>query len=185
MRQPIDMKRFEQLKAAGDLPSPRGVAIAIIRLTQSPNVSTAELARAIKGDPAFVGRLIKAANSSLGAGRRAVVSVQDALMVLGLPSVRTMALGFSLLSNYRKGACEAFDYEHFWSFSLVMALSMQALALRVRVLAADEAFSIGLLARVGELALATLYPAEFGGVLREIAATPNLHQSSSRRRPSP
>ncbi len=176
MRQPIDMKRFEQLKAAGDLPSPRGVAIAIIRLTQSPNVSAAELARAIRGDPAFVGRLVKAANSSLGAGKRAVVSVQDALMVLGLPSVRTMALGFSLLSNYRKGACGAFDYEHFWSFSLVMALSMQALALRVRVFAADEAFSVGLLARVGELALATLYPAEFGGVLREIAATPDLHQ---------
>lgn len=176
MLQPIDMKRFEQIKAAGDLPSPRGVAIAIIRLTQSPNVSAAELARTIKGDPAFVGRLIKAANSSLSAGKRAVVSVQDALMVLGLPSVRTMALGFSLLSNYRKGACEAFDYEHFWSFSLVMALSMQALALRVRVLAADEAFSLGLLARVGELALATLYPAEFGRVLREIAATPALHQ---------
>ena len=176
MQQPIDMKRFEQIKAAGDLPSPRGVAIAIIRLTQSPNVSMADLAQAIKGDPAFVGRLIKAANSSLGASKRAVVSVQDALMVLGLPAVRTMALGFSLLSNYRKGACETFDYERFWSSSLVMALSMQALALRVRVVAADEAFSLGLLARVGELALATLYPVEFGRVLREIAVTPTLGQ---------
>jgi hypothetical protein len=36
MPQPIDMKRYAQLKAAGDLPSPRGVALAIIRLTQSP-----------------------------------------------------------------------------------------------------------------------------------------------------
>ncbi|ENO87506.1 sensor domain-containing diguanylate cyclase [Thauera linaloolentis] len=176
MQQPIDMKRFEQLKAAGDLPSPRGVAIAIIRLTQSMDVSMAELARVIKGDPAFVGRLIKAANGSLGKGRRAVVSVQDALMVLGLPAVRTMALGFSLLSNYRRGACEAFDYTRFWSFSLVMALSMQALALRVRMVASDEAFSLGLLARVGELALTTLYPAEFGRVLHEIAAAPASRQ---------
>lgn len=176
MQQRIDMKRFEQLKAAGDLPSPRGVAISIIRLAQSENVSMAELARVIKGDPAFVGRLIKAANGSLGEDRRAVVSVQDALMVLGLPAVRTMALGFSLLSNYRKGECAAFDYTHFWSSSLVMALSMQALALRVRLVGADDAFSLGLLARVGELALATLYPAEFGRVLREIAAKPALRQ---------
>ena len=50
MPQPIDMKRFEQLKAAGDLPSPRGVAIAIIRLAQSPDVSVAELARIVSGD---------------------------------------------------------------------------------------------------------------------------------------
>ena len=35
MPQPIDMKRYAQLKTAGELPSPRGVAIAIIRLTQA------------------------------------------------------------------------------------------------------------------------------------------------------
>ena len=107
MPQPIDMKRFEQLKAASELPSPRGVAIAIIRLAQSPDVSMGELGRVIKGDPAFVGRLIKAANGVVGENGRSVVSVQDALMVLGLPAVRAMALGFSLLSNYRKGACAA------------------------------------------------------------------------------
>ena len=83
MPQPIDMQRFEQLKAAGDLPSPRGVAIAIIRLTQSADVSMAELARVIKADPAFVGRLVKAANGLVAENRRAVVSVQEALMVLG------------------------------------------------------------------------------------------------------
>ena len=82
MPQPIDMKRYAQLKAAGDLPSPRGVALAIIRLTQSPDVSLAELGRVIKGDPAFVGRLIKAANGVVGENGRSVVSVQDALLPL-------------------------------------------------------------------------------------------------------
>lgn len=176
MPPPIDMKRFEQLKAVGDLPSPRGVAIAIIRLTQTADVSMAELARVIKSDPAFVGRLIKAANGLVAENRRAVVSVQEALMVLGLPAVRTMALGFSLLSNYRKGACEGFDYGRFWSSSLLMALSMQALVQRVRVVPADEAFSLGLLARVGELALATLYPADFSRLLKDAARSPQLRQ---------
>lgn len=174
MPPPIDMHRFEQLKASGELPSPRGVALAIIRLTQEEEVSIPELARVIKSDPAFVGRLIKAANGLVPINRRAVVSVQEALMVLGLPAVRTMALGFSLLSNYRKGACAGFDYGRFWAQSLLMALSMQVLMQRLRVVAADEAFSVGLLARVGELALATLYPADYGRILLEARRFPEL-----------
>ncbi len=176
MTRTIDIKRFEQLKAECELPSPRGIALAIIRLTQSDDVSMGELARVIKGDPAFVGRLIKAANGIVSEARRAVVSVQEALMVLGLPAVRTMALGFSLLSNYRKGACAGFDYERFWSSSLVMALSMQSLAPRTRVLAADDAFSLGLLARIGELALATVYPNEYARILAEVKRSPELRQ---------
>lgn len=174
MPPPIDMHRFEQLKASGELPSPRGVALAIIRLTQEEEVSIPELARVIKSDPAFVGRLIKAANGLVPFNRRAVVSVQEALMVLGLPAVRTMALGFSLLSNYRKGSCAGFDYGRFWSSSLLMALAMQVLVQRVRVVAADEAFSVGLLARVGELALATLYPVDYGRILLEARRFPEL-----------
>ncbi len=169
----IDMNRFAQLKATGDLPSPRGVALAIIRMTQSDDVSVAELARVIKGDPAFVGRIIKAANGLVGLQRRSVVSVQEALMVLGMPAVRTMALGFSLLSSYRKGACAGFDYVRFWSSSLVMALSMQTLVQRLRVVAADEAFSVGLLARIGELAMATVYPVEYGRLLLEVQRNPD------------
>lgn len=50
----------------------------------------AELARIIRSDPALVGRLIKAANGIVAMTRRPVVSVQEALMVLGLPAVRTI-----------------------------------------------------------------------------------------------
>lgn len=170
----IEMNRFAQLKATGDLPSPRGVALAIIRMTQDEDVSMPELARVIKGDPAFVGRLVKAANGLVGRQRRAVVSVHDALMVLGLPAVRTMALGFSLLSSYRRGNCAGFDYDRFWSSSLLMALSMQALVQRLRFGAADEAFSVGLMARIGELALASVYPVEFSRLLLEVQRAPNL-----------
>jgi diguanylate cyclase (GGDEF)-like protein len=159
------MNRFEQIRASGDLPSPKGVALAVIRLTRQQDVSIAELARVISGDPAFVGRIIKAANGLVALSRRPVASVQEALMVLGLPAVRTMVLGFSLLSNYRHGACCSFDYNGFWNASLASALAMQVLAERTRAAAADELFSIGLLSRVGELALATLYPADYARVL--------------------
>jgi len=161
----IDISQFEQLKASGDLPSPKGAALAIIRLTRKDDLSLSELARVIKTDPAFVGRLVKAANGVSVTSRRPVASVQEALMVIGLPSVRNMALGFSLLSNFRGGRCEHFDYDRFWSSSLVMAIACQSMARRLRKLPADEMFCIGLLARIGELALATLFPGQYSEVL--------------------
>ncbi len=168
---PMDLSKFEKLKASGNLPSPKGVALAIMRLTQKEDASMAELARIIKSDPAFVGRLIKAANSVNANPGRPVVSVQEALVVLGMPAVRNLALGFSLLSQYKQGACKGFDYPHFWTASLACGIALQELTLRTRAAQAEEAFSVGLLARVGELALATLYPEDYSAVLRVASKT--------------
>ena len=125
---PFDLTKFEQLKATGDLPSPKGAALAIMRLMQRPDISLAELAHAIRADPAVSARLIKAANGANGIGRRPIVSIQNALTVLGLPAVRTLVAGFSLLSNYSGGNCENFDYRRYWSHSLLCAIALQALA---------------------------------------------------------
>ncbi|HSD37833.1 MAG TPA: diguanylate cyclase [Rhodocyclaceae bacterium] len=177
MAPPINIAQFEQLKASGDLPSPKGVALAIMRLTALDDVSMAELARIIRTDPAFVGRLIKAANGVIGHGRRPIASVQDALTVLGMPAVRTMALGFSLMTSYKSGSCQAFDYSAFWSSCLAAGVAAQAVSVRTRVAAPDEIYCLGLLARVGELALATLYPKEYSELLLEVRAKPGLQVS--------
>lgn len=170
----IDLKHFEQLRASGDLPSPRGVALEIMRLAGKDEASLPQITRIARTDPAFVGRLIKAANGLISSARRPVVSVQEALLVLGLPAVRTMALGFSLLSDYHQGQCRRFNYGEFWSSSLLIGLSAQHVSMRTRLAAPDEMFSLGLLCRVGELALATLHPAQYSTVLDEWHRFPPL-----------
>lgn len=167
----IDINQLQQLRATGDLPSPKGAALAIIRLTRKDDLSLAELARVIKTDPAFVGRLVKAANGAALQPGRPIVSVQDALMVVGLPAVRNMALGFSLLSNYRNGRCEHFDYDRYWSGALLMAIACQMLSKRLQCASPDEMFCLGLLARIGELAMATLFPTEYSELLVEARAS--------------
>lgn len=181
MTRPLDIDKFEQLRISGELPSPRGVALAIIKLTAQPDVSLAELGRVVSGDPAFVGRLIKAANGLIALNRRSVSSANEALMILGLPAVRTMALGFSLLSNYRSGTCRSFDYNGFWSHSLALAVAMQVVTQRTRIAAADEMFSLGLLARVGELALATVYADDYSKVIDRAAREPQIDQQTFER----
>src|SRR5512143_1160836 len=161
----------EQLKISGQLPSPRGVALAVLELSRRENATLCEIARVVQTDPALSGRLIKLANTGSRIPRP-VVSVQEAVARQGMATVRQLALGFSLLDQFRAGACESFDYQAYWSHSLLMGLAMQALGERVRVAAADELFVCGLLAQVGQLALATAYPDEYNAVLAEHHAVP-------------
>ncbi|QDX82801.1 hypothetical protein B9N43_02035 [Denitratisoma sp. DHT3] len=161
----FDPAKYEKVKGAGQLPSPKGAALNIIRLTQKNDVTLLELERVIRTDPAFVGRLIKAANLVNGPAARAIVSVREALMILGISSVRNLSLGFSLISNFQQGRCRHFDFPAFWSHSLVTALAFQAINQHTRAAQLDEAFSIGLLCRVGELALAILYPEQYDELL--------------------
>ena len=164
------LEKLQELKTVGDLPSPKGAALAVMRLTRKDDVSIAELAHVVQTDPALVGRLIKAANSSQTGPHRPIASVQDALILLGIPTVRYLALSFSLLSSHRAGQCPNFDYRRFWSGSLACAVAMQALAAELRCAPADDAFSVGLLCRIGELALATVYPQEYAKLLGQVAA---------------
>lgn len=157
--------QLEQLKISDQLPSPRGVALAVLELSRRENVTLGEIARVVQTDPALSSRLIKLANAGSQIARP-VVSLQEAVVRLGIASVRQLALGFSLLDQYRSGRCTAFDYQAYWSHSLLMGLAMQGLAGRIRVAAPDEMFICGLLAQIGRLALATAYPAEYDTVLK-------------------
>lgn len=177
----MDAQKIEQLKATGDLPSPKGTALAIIRLTQKDDVTSSELEHAIKSDPAFVGRLLKAANMVGRNGGRPVASVQDALVVLGIAVVRNLALSFSLVSNYRAGGCKSFDYDRYWSRSLLFGLALQEVVRLAALANPEEAFCCGLLADVGQLALATLYPKEYGALLSDLAVAGKLGDVPARR----
>ncbi|MEW6164160.1 MAG: diguanylate cyclase [Pseudomonadota bacterium] len=154
----------------GDLPSPKGASLAVMRLTRKDDVSISELARVVQTDPALVGRLIKTANSSQAGAHRPVAAVQDALIMLGIPTVRYLALSFSLLSDYKSGRCAGFDYRRFWSHSLACAVAMQGITAQTRAAPPEEAFSVGLLCRIGELSLATVFPEDYARLLGQLVA---------------
>src|SRR5262245_22944592 len=90
-----ERSRIEEIKASGLLPSPKGDALAVMQLAQDERTTSAAMARMIKADPALSGRLVKASNTVQFARRRPVASVPDAIIVLGLNTVRQLALGFS------------------------------------------------------------------------------------------
>lgn len=174
------MTQLEKLNIHAQLPSPKGVALAVLALSKREDVALGEIALAVQSDPALSGRLIKLANSAAHISRP-VVSVQEAVARQGVKAVCQLALGFSLLDQYRNGGCDAFDYPRYWSHSLLMGLAMQALAERVHVGDSSELFICGLLAQIGQLALATVYPQEYSAVLTAYLANPTQALASHER----
>ncbi|MBK7814067.1 MAG: HDOD domain-containing protein [Rhodocyclaceae bacterium] len=161
------MSKIEQLRLNGQLPSPKGVALAIMELCRREDASIEAVTRVVQTDPALAARLLRLANAAALRAARPVAAVPDAVMRLGMAAVRQVAMGFSMVDQHRHGQCEGFDYDRFWSHSLLMAVAMQALAARSRAGSPEEMFTCGLMARIGCLALATVYPAEYAALLRQ------------------
>ena len=164
---------FSELKAAGMLPSPKGVALRVMHLCQEETVSLTELASAIQTDPALSGRIIKIANYVNPNKSRPIASVTiDTLILIGIHAVRQAVLCMSLISNYRDGPCKLFDYEYFWSTAIAKASAAQAISQLNRVAPPAEIFNAGLMCGVGQLALVTARPASYGEILQNLPAAP-------------
>ena len=160
----VDPDRYAALKATGKLPSPKGVALSIIRLLQRDDFRIGELVQFVQSDPAIAGRILYFANAAAFGRSRPMVSLQRAIVALGSFRVRDLVIGLSVMHSHKSGLCSAFDYDGFWGHSLATGIACQELA-HFTQLSSEEIFTIGLLARVGELALASLFPEEYAEIL--------------------
>ncbi len=157
-------QRFAALKAGGMLPSPKGVALAILELTQRNDANVKTLTHLVQTDPAMAGRILRYANAVHGGSLRHIASLSHAIVFLGLFRVRQIALGFSLVDQYRSGACTAFDYLGYWTASLASGIAAQQISAQAQC-PPDESFTCGLLSGIGQLALATVFPVEYSEIL--------------------
>ena len=161
--------RIEEIKGMEGFPKPKGAANALIRLTQREGTSLAVMTHALKSDPTLSVRVIRVANGMGGSEHGPLVSLRDAVDVLGVPPVRTLALGFSLMATCRSGQCREFDFARFWSRALARAVALQLLTAGREGLPQSEAFSVGVLARIGELILAEVFPTPYSELLQHRA----------------
>ncbi|MEM7310291.1 MAG: diguanylate cyclase [Planctomycetota bacterium] len=158
-------EHFEELKHTGELPSPSGVGMRILVETQRDDCSLDDIVTVIQADPALTGRILKLASSGQFGGKAAITTVKEAAIRLGLRTVSNVALGFTLVAGNRSGRCPAFDYDRYWSWSLANAVAANAVSRELKVGDPAESFTCALLARIGELALASVHPSEYATVL--------------------
>lgn len=137
-----------------DLPALPEAAVKVMRLADDPRASAADVARVLSADQAMTARILKLANSAFYGASRRVATVTEAVVLLGLRTVRNMTMALSCqdmldksLPGYAMGAGDL------WRHSFCSAYAAQCLARRAHYRAAEEAFVGGLLHDVGKVVL--------------------------------
>ena len=143
----IKISRSENLQV---LPT---VVVQILKLYEDPNVSARSLAQIIEQDPAMAAKVLRVAGSSMY-GMKSVTTVQRALSVLGINSLRSIAISLAyqqILSG--KGARPAFDHVALWRHSLAVGIGARGLMRFVNPGVAEEMYVAGLMHDIGILTL--------------------------------
>jgi diguanylate cyclase (GGDEF)-like protein len=142
-----------QIKGDPQLPSLPAVAVQVLELAKQSNATAAGVAKVISSDPALVAKVLKTVNSSFYGLSHQVSTINHAIVLLGMQTVKTLALGFSLASSLNSKKSAKFDYVRFWRQSLFSAVAARTLAKVVQSKEPEEAFLAGLLSDIGTLAM--------------------------------
>lgn len=134
------------------LPTPRAIVVQVVRMTADPGLSLDRLGAVIMGDPAFTAELLRLANSPFYGLRVKVANAQRAVFVLGVRSVRNLAICFAVRETLAGSGLRSDDLGQFWEDSLRRAVAARLLAAHTDV-HADDAFTGGLLQDFGMMAL--------------------------------
>jgi len=151
------------LKKSDRLPTLPAVALKILEVARKEDVTVSEMEKVIGADPPLAAKVLSIVNSPFYSLPRKVTSVRQAISLLGVDSVKNLALGFSLVRGNRKG--HGFDYPGFWKKSLIGAVSCRLFAQKGMGVQAEESFFLGLLQDIGVLALAQCFPTQYTEVL--------------------
>src|SRR5438105_2943819 len=88
----------KRIRQCPNLPSLPAFALQVLALAQAPDADIAEIARIIPKDPALSSKILRTVNSSFYGRSQHVSTISHALVILGLQSVKTLVLGFSLVT---------------------------------------------------------------------------------------
>ncbi len=149
------------------LPSISEVAQQLINSLNDEDAGVAEVSAIIAKDPALSAKLLRLANSAQFGLPRGVSSVQDAIQMVGMGKVRTLALGSCLSESFP--VLPGLDAKEFWRTSMASAGYAQWLASAVSV-DGQQAWLSGMMLRLGELLIGQANPL----ALAEIEKLPHL-----------
>ncbi|MDY0190471.1 MAG: HDOD domain-containing protein [Desulfuromonas sp.] len=132
----------------GDLPPMPIVAVKVLELLQDPDTSMKKLAETVSLDAAVSARMLKIANSAAYGLTRNITTLQNALVMLGERTVRSLVLASSMSSvNKSYGLLE----KMLWEESVGCALAARFLSTRLHISNPEEAFLAGLFSNLGKI----------------------------------
>lgn len=140
-----------------NLPSPPTIAAKLLELVNQPEARISEITKVIGADPKLSAKLIDYCNSPIVASSRNVGSVQQAVTLLGMRTLRLLSLSFSVMDTH---GGNGFPYQEFWRYSLGTAITSKLLS-QDQGFNADENFLLGLVFNIGLMGIGSQYSEAF------------------------
>ncbi len=155
-----------KLRSAWKLYSLPQTLAEIIRISDEFEPNSGELTKVILRDPALTTKLLKLANSAAYGQVRNVKTVNQAIVLLGFRSVKSLALSTAIYDLFAENSEQLGERIClFWRHSLEVAVYAQQLAGRIDYLVKEEAFVAGLLHDIGLIILADVFGEEYTEIL--------------------
>lgn len=171
----VDQVR-QEIQRQKELPTLSPNVQHILDVCEDANASRSEVAAVLAESPTIAARLLGLANSAFFGQRGRIHSLPQAIAVLGLVTVRSVAVGLVLAGVFETKRCPAFRADRFWTSAVLTAL----MANRVNALLAaalrppsDSVYIAGLLHNLGLLVLVHLHPEEMEAAFAAYAADPS------------
>ena len=155
---------FEERILMGRLPSSQQAARRLVELARRNEPTKAEIAAAIAMDPAMTGRVLGHANL-IESSSPPLESVAAVIDRLGVRELQVAVRDITLITPDGLRRCVGFDYARFWASSLARAVAAERIARATGRGAPESAYTLGLLADIGRLALASVYPDAYAALL--------------------
>ena len=158
------------LEKIDKLPSLSPTVSKVIEVANNLNSSPRELVTVIKMDPVLTGKVLKLVNSAYFALSQEVTSLERAIIMLGLNTIKNLALSTAVLDQFssKKFKISGFNLDEFWKHSLAVAVASKVMAIKLNIpkLYREEYFIAGLIHDLGKLIVAQYYPDEMSSILK-------------------
>ena len=155
------------LRQVKDLPSLPDVAVKVARTIDHPTAGAGDVARVLTMDQGLTARVLRLANSVFYGAARRISTVSDAIVLLGMRTVRNLAMASSVEDVLgREVSGYAMRRGELWRHSCACANAAQSLAALTGYPVPEEAFVAGLLHDVGKVLLSVHMQTEFTNILK-------------------
>ncbi len=155
----------QHIRTGHDLLSLPQTLSEILKEAENPNFNAESLSKIILRDPALTGRVLKVANSSFYSRASNIRTVNQAVQLLGMTTVKCLALSTSIFRPEKIAKESGLDPKLLFNTFLTVATGSERIAQVTGYKRPEEAFIAGLLHDVGILYLLEYYPQEYRKIL--------------------
>lgn len=155
-------------------------AAQLMQACKDPACNAKKVTTIIECDPGLTARIMKLSNSSLYGCSGKIKSINHAVVLLGMRSVRDMAISMAGAELFtQKGICQDIQNE-LWKHSLASACISRSLCSMGTEINASDAFLAGLFHDVGKIIFLDMVPNEYAPIFVDYVNGEDLGSDAQR-----